>query len=146
MWDCPHCGEKHEDSFEVCWNCGSSKDGTIDPSFRRADDGDTSPAPKDSPRREAPVVSAAVGGGTVPVCPKCGSREVIPDVRIVDRGDNDWKRDLEVEVYDNPGALIFKGTHAGTLRASVCGRCGYAELYVTNSEELLASYRRSKGA
>ena len=55
------------------------------------------------------------------------------------------RRGLEVEVYENPAALLFKGTHAGTLTASICGRCGYAELYVSNPAELLAAYRRGKG-
>jgi hypothetical protein len=24
MWTCRHCGEQHEDQFEVCWNCGTT--------------------------------------------------------------------------------------------------------------------------
>ena len=35
MWNCPKCGERHEDSFEVCWNCGTAQDGTEDPGFQR---------------------------------------------------------------------------------------------------------------
>ena len=37
MWDCSKCGERHEDSFDVCWNCGTAQDGTDDPDFRRAE-------------------------------------------------------------------------------------------------------------
>lgn len=33
MWKCPHCHESLRDSFEVCWNCGTSKDGSRDPGF-----------------------------------------------------------------------------------------------------------------
>ena len=38
MWQCPKCSEPLEDSFDSCWNCGTSFDGTEDPSFRKADD------------------------------------------------------------------------------------------------------------
>lgn len=29
MWECPNCFEKEEDKFDVCRNCGMSKDGTF---------------------------------------------------------------------------------------------------------------------
>lgn len=32
-WQCPECSERIEDSFEICWNCGTSIDGRQDPSF-----------------------------------------------------------------------------------------------------------------
>lgn len=34
MWHCQKCGEELEDSFDTCWNCGTSKDGAEDPEFR----------------------------------------------------------------------------------------------------------------
>jgi hypothetical protein len=37
MWECQKCHEQHEDSFEVCWNCGTSKAGVEDPTFQVAD-------------------------------------------------------------------------------------------------------------
>ena len=38
MWKCPKCGETVEDDkFEVCWACGTSKTGVVDPHFN--DDG-----------------------------------------------------------------------------------------------------------
>jgi hypothetical protein len=37
MWECPKCHERHEDSFEVCWKCGTSKTGVEDPGFETAD-------------------------------------------------------------------------------------------------------------
>ena len=40
MWECQKCHERHEDSFEVCWKCGTSRLGVEDPSFRPADDVD----------------------------------------------------------------------------------------------------------
>lgn len=38
MWTCATCLSKVDPSFDVCWNCGTSKDGTSDPSFVSADD------------------------------------------------------------------------------------------------------------
>lgn len=38
MWPCVNCREKLEDNFDVCWNCGTSRDGTEDPDFRKADE------------------------------------------------------------------------------------------------------------
>ncbi len=38
MWTCPKCREENEDSYEVCFNCGTSHEGMEDPEFRRAED------------------------------------------------------------------------------------------------------------
>jgi len=45
LWKCTHCSKLVEDSFEVCWNCGASRSGEIDPEFQRVTDAvsDTSP-------------------------------------------------------------------------------------------------------
>ena len=28
MWNCSHCSERLEDSFDTCWRCGYSREGT----------------------------------------------------------------------------------------------------------------------
>jgi len=38
MWQCVKCGEEVEESLDVCWNCGTSPDGTEDPAFQRVDE------------------------------------------------------------------------------------------------------------
>ena len=40
MWQCPKCRSSVDDSFEVCWSCGTSADGTEDPNFVTADEAD----------------------------------------------------------------------------------------------------------
>lgn len=40
MWKCNRCSEEHEDSFEVCWNCGSSRDGAEASRFVRITEND----------------------------------------------------------------------------------------------------------
>lgn len=34
MWECKKCRESLEDTFDVCWKCGTSMEGIEDPSFR----------------------------------------------------------------------------------------------------------------
>jgi len=130
MWECPKCHERHEDSFEVCWNCGTAQDGTEDPSFQRADDVDA----RGDDGRPAPPVRLA--------CPKCRSLQVIAGVRVRDRGADFG--DLEVVVYENPDALLLKGSHQGKLSATVCAQCGFTELYAANPRELWDAYQRSR--
>ena len=38
MWRCPKCGTKVEESFEVCWSCGTTEDGVEDENFVTADE------------------------------------------------------------------------------------------------------------
>ena len=33
MWNCPKCDEAHEDTFGMCWQCGTDRSGKEDPSF-----------------------------------------------------------------------------------------------------------------
>ncbi|GEM_PF-1517613 len=33
MWTCPKCSKKVDDTFEICWSCGTSIDGVEDPHF-----------------------------------------------------------------------------------------------------------------
>src|SRR5688572_12115307 len=53
MWQCKKCRERLKDSFEVCWNCGTSRDGVEDPSFRRADE-EAPPEPPAEPEHPSP--------------------------------------------------------------------------------------------
>ena len=51
MWTCVKCGAKVDPVFDVCWHCGTSREGVEDPTFVTADDAgpiDEPPAP-DSP-------------------------------------------------------------------------------------------------
>ncbi len=38
MWTCPKCRSRVDDSFEVCWSCGTTADGVEDPDFVIADE------------------------------------------------------------------------------------------------------------
>ena len=63
MWNCVKCGEQLEESFDTCWKCGTSRDGTEDPSFR-------------TELEAEPSVSADATRGSLPEpsplrCPRC---------------------------------------------------------------------------
>ena len=40
MWCCPNCRKEVDDSFEVCWACGTTSDGIDDHDFVTADEAD----------------------------------------------------------------------------------------------------------
>ena len=54
MWTCPKCGSKVDPGFEVCWQCGTSREGVEDPTFVSADE--TGPI-DDPPAPDAPELT-----------------------------------------------------------------------------------------
>jgi predicted nucleic-acid-binding Zn-ribbon protein len=52
---------------------------------------------------------------------------------------------LTVEITEKPNALFFKEHVRETLRAYICGDCGYSELYADYPKELWLSYQRFQG-
>jgi predicted nucleic-acid-binding Zn-ribbon protein len=76
-------------------------------------------------------------------CPKCGSAEVIPNVYIQDRGEGQTEN-LKVIVEENPHAWVFKGAVKTSLKAWICGVCGFTELYAKDPADLLTAYRKQE--
>ena len=74
------------------------------------------------------------------LCTRCGSDAVIPRVRVSERGDDNIRYDLEVEVQRRPNAVLFNRPERTALRAQVCGGCGHAELYADAPGALYAAY------
>ncbi len=73
-------------------------------------------------------------------CPKCGSRDVMDGVRIVDGG---LEEKVKVEVQRRPHAMLFKGTVGVALTARVCGACGFTELFASDPARLVEARSRS---
>ncbi len=156
MWECCKCHEQNEETFSLCWSCGTSKDGIEDLSFQRVEE-IASSSIKGQP---VLVTSTGIINTDYPetiypnqqtveqmVCLKCGSEDIIPNVRIVTYTEEfnlKLAQDLQVEIYENPEALVFKGTHTERLTASICGQCGYTEMYVSNPQNLRNTYRKNK--
>lgn len=78
------------------------------------------------------------------ICPKCGSTEIIGDVEIRDYDANSYRPlGVFVKLKQAIGGLIKKTSESGELRASICGGCGYTELYASNYKELLKARKSS---
>jgi hypothetical protein len=146
-WKCSQCGQSVPGDFEVCWNCGTSQDGEVDPDFSKvpaedddnaadeAEDNDDPAAERDS----EPTHTRHPGLR----CPMCGSSRIIPSTMILDQGQYSNGK-LQVAVDAEPDALIFKDRIFGQLTADICGDCGHVELKVAGARELYEHYLRSK--
>ena len=132
---CPQCQALVPKTFDVCWNCGTSREGTPDPSFVK----EPQDIPRDAAEDTAKRKTARDHGRQ---CSKCGSSKIIPKARILDQGEGS-DGCLKVAIYGKPGALFFKDALYGELTANICGNCGHVELRVSNSEELYEHYRHS---
>jgi len=65
------------------------------------------------------------------------------DVRIVDRGHGDSKKDLSVHIQKTDNRF-FNKFEKGQLKAQICGSCGFVELSVGNPHELWEAYLKTK--
>ena len=62
-------------------------------------------------------------------CTKCGSDKLISLLSIADQGQySDGTLKAHVG-FTNPEAWLFKGAVYARLRATICGECGYTELF-----------------
>ena len=75
-----------------------------------------------------------------PRCLKCGSDSVIPDVRLIDRGDGNARQPTELGVETKPQAILFTGEVRVPTRAQVCGDCGFVEVYAADPAVLWDAY------
>jgi hypothetical protein len=140
MWQCTKCRESIEDSFDVCWSCGTSKDGVEDPSFQKADDAEGAPSdaagefrhltiPRAVPPEDAIQAGepASIAPAVDSKCPHCAGVELIRGVRLgltAGAGSVGLKyRTLLVLVRTEP------------LYADVCKGCGsVARFYVRETD------------
>lgn len=103
MWTCKNCHEEVEDSFEVCWKCGSTWDGVRDETFRREQDAGEVAA--------RPDVDHAIAQRFR--CAKCGGREST----------------VERLAMTNNGAGRLLNVQNRTFLAICCQKCGFTEFY-----------------
>lgn len=64
MWECPKCRESIEPSFDTCWRCGTSQDGTEDPQFRAVEELDGVPG-------DAQTEGSSSQSRNALTCPRC---------------------------------------------------------------------------
>jgi hypothetical protein len=71
----------------------------------------------------------------MPNCSKCDADSLMPHLRVLIRARGFAEGPL-VQAERNPQALIFRGGVTSSLEATVCGSCGYTELYATDRRRL----------
>jgi hypothetical protein len=145
-WSCPKCGAAVPGDFDVCWSCLTPKEGEPASDFREAVAPPDVLAEEADPGDQPPEVrlleelqEVAQQSG----CQRCGSLILMRSVTVVDKQGDAGDRELQVVVYGDPGAMLFKDRLYGKLKADICGACGHVELRVTNPRELYRHYRKA---
>ena len=78
------------------------------------------------------------------VCPKCNSKDILPPVpTFSETGTVTPLFAVIREPEPSPRPFVWKpGAQKSVFLASICGNCGYTELYATEPAKLLAAYRK----
>jgi hypothetical protein len=123
MWQCVKCREKLEDSFDICWHCGTSKDGTEDPDFRKAD------AIGRAEMEGAAIAVTATGEQARerpeknPIfCPRCERKLVYVGTKKFHEGTRAWGF-----LLGDLGELFVNREHFDVY---LCSRCGRVEFFL----------------
>ena len=58
-------------------------------------------------------------------CTQCDSKNLIRNVKALDRGHMDSKQDLSLEIYRDPNAMFFKQAKSLKLKPVICADCGF---------------------
>jgi predicted Zn-ribbon and HTH transcriptional regulator len=74
-------------------------------------------------------------------CPKCDSKQIIPDAYVREQSGHT----VELVAQAKPEAKLFKKGTARSVRAMICGACGYVELSVSDPRDFYAAYRSKSG-
>ena len=107
MWTCGKCGESVDDGFDVCWKCGTSRNGIANPEFRPV---------ADVPETESPAAATFN-----PIsCARCNTTLQYVGRKRFHEGTN-WG------VFGELGELFVKREHFDVY---VCPRCGRVEFFV----------------
>jgi len=139
-WTCATCSERLPEGFEVCWNCGTDRQGVVAPDFVRAvDSRDSSASPMDdassdeglsTPAGDDEFASApAPAGSGHCVCLDCGGRT--RPIQLIDStGQDRAHEDLKYAASDaERGRFLSRFPVAGVIRAMMCPDCGHVSLY-----------------
>jgi predicted nucleic-acid-binding Zn-ribbon protein len=74
------------------------------------------------------------------ICPKCGSSEIMSNVKVLDAGHLNSQRPLHAVVQEPQGGTMADG-RSGHIQAYICSQCGFTELYTDNLENLYKFYK-----
>src|SRR5947208_1997091 len=79
VWQCTKCCEAIEETFDTCWNCGTSVAGVEDPAFEPVGPGAVEPEP---PVIQPDEPHVRVTETFVSKCAYCGSDDLIRSVTL----------------------------------------------------------------
>lgn len=77
------------------------------------------------------------------ICSACGSSKIMHDMRIVDFGHGNAKKDLSVEIKTTD-RTFFNKFEKGAIKAQICGSCGKVDLLINNPHDLWNGYLKTK--
>lgn len=116
MWRCVECDAEVDDNFDLCWNCGTSSDGILDPDFRSVADDNSQTSDETSEETEVEQSSNS--------CLRC-------DIPLHYRGVTrlDIFRDNDTLTGDLIEAVTGLSVNQKRLYVYVCRQCGHVELF-----------------
>lgn len=77
-------------------------------------------------------------------CLECGSEKIIKNAHVFDRGDSNSKHSFEVYIDKDPDAFIFKERTYHTIRAEICGDCGFVHFFANKPNSLWNAYQNQQ--
>ncbi len=121
MWQCVKCHERLEENFDVCWSCGTSREGIEDASFRKADDFIPEPAapePFDERAIERPPAVSQTKRNPI-TCLRCHHELEFVGTKAFHEGYN----------WGVLGDLAELAIHKEQFDVYCCPRCGRMEFF-----------------
>lgn len=135
MWKCSRCGERVDDNFDECWNCGASREGEMNPAFK----------------------SAVVGVGDNSTCNHCGyllrrlTGDRCPECgEYIDRITRDTPEeggvDPEIAEKYSGQPLCLRCAHPiNPLSPLYCEQCGTPQGTAANTDPMASIYAQGDG-
>ncbi len=73
-------------------------------------------------------------------CPECGSDKIVKNALMREIGRNNMDATVRVMYYERPESWISKQPIYSTVRAEVCGNCGFMRTYAEDFKNLWFAY------